>query len=94
EIREVPRDKISRSKEQYLENKKNQADLRKMKNRLEKAEKEAKQAEKELEEISLLEEQHATDYQMLSDLAVKKEALEEGLLCLYEEIEQLSEKLQ
>jgi predicted nucleic acid-binding Zn-ribbon protein len=84
---------MSDAKEQYLENKKNQAELRKMKNRLEKCKKEAESAEKELEEISALMEQNATDYQALSELTVRQEALEEKLMELYEEIEELTSKL-
>lgn len=91
---ELPKEKTSKSKEQYLENKKNQAELRKMRNRLEKAQREAEKAEKDLEEIALSEERYATDYQMLSELGNKKEQLEEALLLLYEEIEELVEKLQ
>ena len=88
-----PKEKMSDAKEQYLENKKNQAELRKMKNRLEKCKKEAESAEKELEEISALMEQNATDYQALSELTVRQEALEEKLMELYEEIEELTSKL-
>ena len=86
-------EKVSRSKEQYLENKKNQAELRKMKNRLEKAKKETEQKEMRLDEIALEEEQNATDYQLLSRLSEEKEGLEEELMALYEEMEEIEEKL-
>ena len=46
-----------------------------------------------LDEIALEEEQNATDYQLLSRLSEEKEGLEEELMALYEEMEELEEKL-
>lgn len=74
-------------KEQYLQNKKQQADARKAQARIKRLEAEAKNIEEELESI---EEQMsgdaAYDYVLLAELDQKKNALEERLLEIYEEI--------
>ena len=60
---------------------------------IQKAKKETAQKEQRLDEIALEEEQNATDYQLLSKLTEEKELLEEELMALYEEMEEIEEKL-
>ncbi len=77
----------SSQKEQYLRNKKNAAEARKAQNRLERLRKEAEKLENELEEIETkMNGEAATDYVLLAELDTKRNALEERLLEIYEEI--------
>lgn len=87
------KENITDSKQRYLENKKNAAEQRKLKNRLEKAKKEADTLERLLEELGTDEIKYATDYMKLSEISQKREEQEEKLLLLYEEIEELTAKL-
>ena len=74
-------------KEQYLENKRRAAEERKAQKRVEKLSAEAEKIEKELEEIAIqMEGEAAFDYVLLAELDNKKNALEERLLEIYEEI--------
>ncbi len=75
------------SKENYLQNKKELAELRKRERRLQQAKDESAQIEKQLEETELLIEECATDYMKSAELWEKKEALENRLLELYEFLE-------
>ncbi|MBR2353697.1 MAG: ABC-F family ATP-binding cassette domain-containing protein, partial [Clostridia bacterium] len=78
---------VSSQKEQYLKNKQAAADARRAQNRLERLRKEAEKLEAELEAVE--EEMNgdaATDYVRLAELDTKKNALEERLLEIYEEI--------
>ncbi len=93
EFREKKKETVSDNKKQYLENKKAQAELRKMKSALERDEKEETDIEKRLEMIAREEETFSTDYQKLSELILERDRLEERLLELYEEMEELKEKL-
>ncbi|MBQ9783787.1 MAG: ABC-F family ATP-binding cassette domain-containing protein [Clostridia bacterium] len=78
----------STQKEQYLKNKQEQAEARKQKNRLERARKEIERLEAELEAVETeMAGDAAYDYVRLSELDTRKNALEERLLELYEEIE-------
>jgi predicted DsbA family dithiol-disulfide isomerase len=77
----------SSGKEQYLENKRRVAEERKAQKRAEKLSAEAEKIEKELEEIAVqMEGEAAFDYVLLAELDNKKNALEERLLEIYEEI--------
>lgn len=77
----------SAQKEQYLQNKKNQAEVRKEKARIRRLEAEAEKIETELGEIEKeMSGEAAYDYVRLSELDTKKNALEERLLEIYEEI--------
>ena len=77
----------SSGKEQYLENKRRVAEERKAQKRAEKLSAEAQKIEKELEEIATqMEGEAAFDYVLLAELDNKKNALEERLLEIYEEI--------
>ncbi len=74
-------------KEQYLKSKQNAAEARKAKARLERLQKEAERIEAELEEIETqMNGEAAYDYVLLAELDTKKNALEERLLEIYEEI--------
>ena len=74
-------------KEQYLENKRRVAEERKAQKRAERLSAEAEKIEKELEEIAVqMEGEAAFDYVLLAELDNKKNALEERLLEIYEEI--------
>ena len=74
-------------KEQYLENKRRVAEERKAQKRAERLSAEAEKIEKELEEIAAqMEGEAAFDYVLLAELDNKKNALEERLLEIYEEI--------
>ena len=80
-------DKPTTQKEQYLKNKQDAAEARKAKARLERLEKEAAKIEAELEQIETeMNGEAAYDYKKLSELDEKKNALEERLLEIYEEI--------
>ena len=79
--------KPSTQKEQYLKNKQEQAEARKQKNRLERLRAEAEKLETELEAIETeMNGDAAYDYLRLAELDTKKNALEERLLEIYEEI--------
>lgn len=79
--------KPTSQKEQYLKNKQEAADARKAKARLERLQKEAEKIEAELEKIEEeMSGDAAYDYVKLSELDQKKNALEERLLEIYEEI--------
>ena len=74
-------------KEQYLQNKKLQADARKQKARVERLTAEAEKIERELDEIGeQMAGEAAYDYVILAELDQRKNALEERLLEIYEEI--------
>ena len=80
-------DAPSAQKEQYLQNKKNQAEIRKEKARIRRLEAEAEKIEAELGDIETqMSGEAAYDYVLLSELDTKKNALEERLLEIYEEI--------
>ena len=80
-------EKPSTQKEQYLKSKQEAAEARKAKNRLERLNKEAEKLEKELEEIEAeMNGEAAYDYVRLSELDERKNAIEERLLEIYEEI--------
>ena len=80
-------DRPSTQKEQYLKSKQEAAEARKAKNRLERLNKEAEKLEKELEEIEAeMNGEAAYDYVRLSELDERKNAIEERLLEIYEEI--------
>jgi hypothetical protein len=75
------------NKDIYLMNKKQAAEERKAKNRLRRLEEEAEKIEAELETIEAeMSGEAAYDYVRLSELDEKKNALEERLLEIYEEI--------
>ena len=79
---------VSSAKEQYLKNKKENADSRKAQRRIERLRKEATEIEGELEKIELeMNGEAAYDYNRLSELDTKKNELEERLLEIYEELE-------
>ena len=85
---ETPNSSMSAAKEQYLKNKKENADSRKAQKRLERLQKEAEKIECELEEIEAeINGEAAYDYTRLSELDTKKNELEERLLEIYEELE-------
>ncbi len=77
----------STQKEIYLKNKQDTANARKAKARLERLEKEARSIENQLEELeNEMNGDAAYDYVKLAELDQKKNALEERLLEIYEEI--------
>ncbi|MBE6546369.1 MAG: ABC-F family ATP-binding cassette domain-containing protein [Ruminococcaceae bacterium] len=77
----------SSQKEQYLKSKQEQAEARKQRNRLERLRAEAAKLEDELEAIETeMVGDAATDYVRLAELDTRKNAIEERLLELYEEI--------
>ena len=77
----------SSNKELYLKKKKETADARNAQKRLERLRKEAQRIEGELDEIEKqMSGETAYDYKLLSELDEKKNALEERLLEIYEEI--------
>lgn len=74
-------------KEQYLKNKQNAAEARKAQRRIERLQEEAAKLEAELDLIDAeMSGEAATDYVRLAELDQKKNALEERLLEIYEEI--------
>jgi ATP-binding cassette subfamily F protein 3 len=80
-------DSAPSNKDIYLMNKKQAADERKAKRRFEKLSAEAESIEKELEAIETeMSGEAAYDYVRLAELDTKKNALEERLLEIYEEI--------
>ena len=79
---------MSAAKEQYLKNKKENADSRKAKKHLERLQREATKIENELGKIeNEMNGEAAYDYNRLSELDIKKNELEERLLEIYEELE-------
>ncbi len=90
---EAAEEDFSDRKKQYLENKKNQSELRKLRNRLERAKVEADAAEKKLEEFALEERNCCSDYVRLTEIGALREKTENALLELYGEIEDLENKL-
>ena len=79
---------MSSAKEQYLKNKKENADSRKEKKRIERLQREAAKIEDELAEIDEeMNGEAAYDYTRLAELDTKKNELEERLLEIYEELE-------
>ena len=78
---------VSSQKEQYLKSKQEAAEARRAKNRLERLQKEAERLESELETIEAeMNGEAAYDYVRLSELDERKNAIEERLLEIYEEI--------
>ena len=78
---------VSSNKELYLKKKKEEADARNAKKRLERLRAEAERIENEIDEIDgKMSGEAAYDYKLLSELEEKKNALEERLLEIYEEI--------
>ena len=79
---------ISSAKEQYLKAKKENADSRKAQRRIERLRAEAEKIENELAEIDVeMNGEAAYDYARLTELDEKKNALEERLMEIYEELE-------
>ena len=79
---------MSTAKEQYLKNKKENADSRKAQRRMERLRKEAAEIEEEIERIELeMNGEAAYDYTRLSELDIRKNELEERLFEIYEELE-------
>ncbi len=79
----------STQKEQYLQNKKDAAEARKKQNRIDRLEKEAEKIGAEIDRIDREMNEVATDYVRLSELDTEKNACEERLLEIYEELEEL-----
>ena len=79
----------STQKEQYLQNKKDAAEARKKQNRIERLEKEAEKIGTEIDRIDREMSEVATDYVKLSELDTEKNAFEERLIEIYEELEEL-----
>ena len=75
-------------KEDYLSRKKQAADARKEQKRIENLKKEQEKIEAELEQIEVdLFGEAATDYKKAAELTAKKDALEERLMEIYEELD-------
>lgn len=75
-------------KEDYMTRKKQAADARREQRRVENLKKEQEKIEKELEQIEIdLFGEAATDYKKAAELTAKKDALEERLMEIYEELE-------
>jgi ATP-binding cassette subfamily F protein 3 len=80
------------SKEAYQQAKSSAAEARKRKNRLEKLQKQAEKLEAEIEAIDEeLNGSAATDYVRAAELDTRKNACEEELMAVYEELEELGE---
>ncbi len=78
------------SKEAYQQAKASAAEARKKKNRLEKLQKEAERLESEIEQIDAeLNGSAASDYIRAAELDTRKNACEEALMAVYEELEEL-----
>lgn len=77
----------SSSKESYLQNKKELAEVRKRERKLQQAKKESENIEQQLTDLERLIEECATDYVKSAELWEKKEELEMRLLELYEMLE-------
>jgi ATP-binding cassette subfamily F protein 3 len=76
------------SKESYLQNKKELAELRKRERKIQKAKEESESIEQQLEALEMQIEECATDYVKSAELWEKKETLEARLLELYELLEE------
>ncbi len=75
-------------KEDYMARKKQASDARREQKRIENLKKEQEKIEKELEQIEIdLFGEAATDYKKAAELTAKKDALEERLMEIYEELE-------
>ena len=83
----------SENKEQYLQSKKNRSELNRLRGAHDRAEKERIEIEAELDALKKKEEEHQTDYQILSQISQRREELEERLLALYEIIEETEKEL-
>ncbi len=78
------------SKEAYQQAKASAAEARKKKNRIDKLQKEAERLENEIEEIDAeLNGSAASDYIRAAELDTRKNACEEALMAVYEELEEL-----
>ena len=84
---------VSENKESYLQNKKNRSELNRLRGAHDRAEKEKISIEEELDALKKEEDEHQTDYQVLSEISKRREELEERLLTLYEIIEQTEKEL-
>ncbi len=80
-------EKMTSSKESYVQNKKEQAELRKQERKIRLAKEEAEKIEKQLEDLEIEIEEWATDYKKSAEKWQKKEELEARLLELYELLE-------
>jgi ATP-binding cassette subfamily F protein 3 len=79
-------------KEAYLKNKQAQAEARKKASRIEKLNREMTEIEAEIEKIDVeMSGDAATDYKKIAELDERKNALEERLLEIYEELEELQD---
>ena len=78
----------SSSKESYLQNKKELAEIRKLERKLQQAKQESENIEQQLVDLEKLIEECATDYVKSAELWEKKEELETRLLDLYELLEE------
>ena len=76
------------SKESYLQNKKELAEVRKRERKLQKAKEESEAIEQQLEDLEKQIEESATDYVKSAELWEMKESLEARLLELYELLEE------
>ena len=84
----LAQNEMSSAKEQYLKAKKENADSRKAQRRIERLKAEAEKIENELSEIDEeMNGEAAYDYARLTELDEKKNALEERLMEIYEELE-------
>ncbi len=79
---------VSSSKENYLQNKKEQAEIRKLERKINNAKNECSDIETALERLEIEIEECATDYVKSAELWAKKEELELRLLELYEFLEE------
>ena len=78
------------SKEAYQQAKASAAEARKRKNRIDKLHKEAERLENEIEAIDAeMNGSAATDYIRAAELDTRKNACEEALMAVYEELEEL-----
>ena len=79
---------LTAQKEDFMSRKKQASDARKEQRRIENLKKEQEKIERELEEIEeALYGEAATDYKKAAELTAKKDALEERLMEIYEELE-------
>lgn len=84
---------ITSAKEQYLKNKEQAAEARKLRTRMRKNAEETAKLEKELEEITaaLENDEIQSDYVKVNDLYTRQQEIEERLMELYEEAESFEE---
>ncbi|MBE6573570.1 MAG: ABC-F family ATP-binding cassette domain-containing protein [Ruminococcaceae bacterium] len=92
EITEKTPDAPTAAKTDYLNQKKQQSELRRLKKQYEKALSDSERIEKEIETTEIEIESCSTDHVKLSELYTKKEQLEEKLLEAYEIIENYTEE--